>query len=83
MPKVVDLAQCKSLGGPEGLGGGVDRQAERAVQDAHAAAVVDVVVGNQDGIDRICIPAMLGQPLLDRLPLIPASNRSVTPSAST
>ena len=65
MPKVFDLAQCKSFGRLVGLGGGVDWQAERAVQDAHAAAVVNMVVGDQDRIDRSCIPAMLGEPLLD------------------
>ena len=30
IPKVTDFAQCKSLGRLEGLGGGVDRQAELA-----------------------------------------------------
>ena len=35
------------------------------LQDAHAAAVVNMVVGDQDGIDRTCIPAMQGEPLLD------------------
>ena len=65
MPKVVDLAQCESFGRLVGLGRGEDWQAERAVQDSHAAAVVNMVVGNQYRIDRSCIPAMQGQPLLD------------------
>ena len=65
MPKVVDLAQCKSLGRLVGLGSGVDWQAKRPVQDSHAAAVIHMVVGDQHGIDRIRIPAMLGEPPLD------------------
>ena len=65
MPKVSDLAKGKSLGRLVGLGGGVDWQAEGAVQDSHTAAVVNMVVGDENRIDRIYVPAMLGEPLFD------------------
>ena len=51
MPKVFDFSHGISLGRLVGLGGGVDWQAELAVQNSHAAAVVNMVVGDQHGID--------------------------------
>ena len=65
MPQVIDLAQCMSFGRLVGLGGGVDWQTERPVQNSHAPAVVNMVVRDQNGIDGLCIPAMQGQPLLN------------------
>ena len=61
----LDLSQGVSACRPVGLGGDVDRQTELAMQDAHAAGVVHMVVGNQDGIDTSHVPTMQGKPLLD------------------
>jgi len=42
--RVPDLAKCKSPGRLVGLCGGLDWQAECAIQNSHATAVVNMVV---------------------------------------
>ena len=64
MPKVLDLAQAVAIRGLVGLCGGIDGKAELAMIDSHRAAVVDVVVRNEDGPHVADIPAMTSQPLL-------------------
>ena len=71
MPEVFDLSQPIAACRLVGLGGDVDRQAELAMENAHAAGVVNVVVGNQNGIDAGDVPAMSGQPLLGLAPADP------------
>jgi len=65
MPKVVNLPQVVAVGGLISFGGNVDRQAELAVQNAHAACVVDMIVRNEDRIDGFHVPSMQGQPIAD------------------
>jgi len=47
-----------------GFGSHIDRQAELAMKDPHAAGVVHMIVGDEDRIDRPNVPAMLGKPFL-------------------
>jgi hypothetical protein len=65
VPQLFYFSQFVSAGGSVCLGGNVDWQAEFAMQDAHAARVVYMVVGDQDRIDAGRIPVVEGEPLSD------------------
>ena len=54
-----------------------------AMQNAHAAAVVNMVVGNQHRIDCVRIPAMQGKPFLHLAAADPGVEKRFTPLAST
>jgi hypothetical protein len=60
VPKILDAPQSIPTGRPVRLRSTVDRQAELSVQDAHAAGVVHVVIGDEDGIYLPRIPVVKG-----------------------
>ena len=63
-PEVFDRAEIVAACRPVGFGGGEDRQAEFAMENAHAAGVIGVVVGNQHGVGVGDVSAMPSKPLL-------------------